>query len=46
MCYQLAEIEALCQALFRANIHEVYNVRRLKITGRGEAAEQSEEDFL
>lgn len=46
MCYQLAEIEALCQALFRANIHEVYNVRRLKITGRGEATEQSEEDFL
>ena len=46
MCYQLAEIEALCQALFRANIHEVYNIRRLKIAGRGEAAEQSEEDFL
>jgi len=46
MCYQLAEIEALCQALFRANIHEVYNIRRLKIAGRGEVAEQSEEDFL
>ncbi len=46
MCYQLAEIEALCQALFRANIHEVYNIRRLKIAGRGEVTEQSEEDFL
>ena len=37
MAYQLAEIEALCQALFKANIHEIYNIRRLKIMrgGRG-----------
>ena len=46
MCYQLAEIEALCQALFKANVHEIYNVRRLKVVRDGEGAEPSEEDML
>ena len=46
MSYQLAEVEALCQALFKANIHEIYNIRRLKIM-QGEQGEQlSEEDLL
>ena len=46
MSYQLAEVEALCQALFKANIHEIYNIRRLKIM-QGEQGEQpSEEDAL
>jgi len=31
MSYQLAEIEALCHALFAANIHEIYNLKRLKV---------------
>ena len=31
MSYQLAEIEALCLALFAANIHEIYNLKRLKV---------------
>ena len=31
MSYQLAEIEALCRALFAANIHELYNIKRLKV---------------
>ena len=46
MAYQLAEIEALCQALFKANIHEVYNIRRLKIMRGGEGGQMSEEDLL
>ena len=46
MCYQLAEIEALCQALFKANVHEIYNVRRLKVVRGGDGAEPSEEDML
>ena len=46
MSYQLAEVEALCQALFKADIHEIYNIRRLKIM-QGEQGEQlSEEDLL
>ena len=46
MCYQLAEIEELCQALFKANVHEIYNVRRLKVVqGDSEAEQQiTEED--
>jgi hypothetical protein len=31
MAYQLAEIDALCRALFNANIHEIYNLKRLKV---------------
>ena len=31
MSFQLAEIEALCHALFAANIHEIYNLKRLKV---------------
>ena len=31
MSFQLAEIEVLCQALFTANIHEIYNLKRLKV---------------
>jgi len=31
MSFQLAEIEALCLALFSANIHEIYNLKRLKV---------------
>jgi len=31
MSYQLAEIESLCHALFAANIHELYNIKRLKV---------------
>ena len=46
MAYQLAEIEALCQALFKANIHEIYNIRRLKIMRGGEGGQMSEEDLL
>ena len=46
MAYQLAEIEALCQALFKANIHEIYNIRRLKIMRGGEVGQMSEEDLL
>ena len=46
MAYQLAEIEALCQALFKANIHEIYNIRRLKIMRGGEGGQRSEEDLL
>ena len=46
MCYQLAEIEALCQALFKANVHEIYNVRRLKVIRDGAGAEPTEEDLL
>ena len=46
MAYQLAEIEALCQALFKANIHEIYNIRRLKVMRGGEGGQMSEEDLL
>ena len=46
MAYQLAEIEALCQALFKANIHEIYNIRRLKIMRGGEGGQMTEEDLL
>ena len=46
MAYQLAEIEALCQALFKADIHEIYNIRRLKIMRGGEGGQMSEEDLL
>ncbi len=46
MAYQLAEIEALCQALFKANIHEIYNIRRLKIMRGGGEGQMSEEDLL
>ena len=46
MAYQLAEIEALCQALFKANVHEIYNIRRLKIMRGGEGGQMSEEDLL
>ena len=46
MAYQLAEIEALCQALFKANIHEIYNIRRLKIMRGEEGGQMSEEDLL
>ena len=31
MSFQLAEIEVLCHALFAANIHEIYNLKRLKV---------------
>ena len=31
MSFQLAEIEVLCRALFTANIHEIYNLKRLKV---------------
>ena len=31
MSHQLAEIEVLCKALFAANIHEIYNLKRLKV---------------
>ena len=46
MAYQLAEIEALCQALFNANVHEIYNIRRLKIMLGEEGGQMSEEDLL
>ena len=46
MAYQLAEIEALCQALFNANVHEIYNIRRLKIMRGGAGEQMSEEDLL
>ena len=31
MSHQLAEIEVLCNALFAANVHEIYNLKRLKV---------------
>ena len=45
MAYQLAEIDALCRALFNANIHEIYNLKRLKVVGQG-AGQMEMEDAL
>ena len=45
MAYQLAEIDALCRALFNANIHEIYNLKRLKVV-RNPADQMEMEDAL
>ena len=45
MSYQLAEIEALCNALFAANIHEIYNIKRLKVV-RKQGEQMEVEDAL
>ncbi|HIM77333.1 MAG TPA: hypothetical protein EYM58_05075 [Rhodospirillales bacterium] len=42
MSYQLAEIEVLCNALFAANIHEIYNLKRLKVVRSMEAMQEME----
>ena len=43
MSFQLAEIEALCLALFTANIHEIYNLKRLKVVRKpGDMAEMED----
>ena len=45
MSHQLAEIEVLCNALFAANIHEIYNLKRLKVV-RNPAEMDMGEDSL
>ena len=45
MSHQLAEIEVLCKALFAANIHEIYNLKRLKVV-RNPAEMDMGEDSL
>ena len=46
MSFQLAEIEVLCQALFTANIHEIYNLKRLKVVRKTEDLGMDMEDAL
>ena len=38
LAYQLAEIRDLCNALIRANVHEIYNVKRMRILMDDEAS--------
>ena len=45
MSHQLAEIEVLCNALFAANVHEIYNLKRLKVV-RNPAEMDMGEDSL
>jgi len=46
MSFQLAEIEALCRALFTANIHEIYNLKRLKVVRSADEMGGDMEDAL
>ena len=46
MSFQLAEIEVLCEALFAANIHEIYNLKRLKVVRKTEDLGMDMEDAL
>jgi hypothetical protein len=46
MSFQLAEIEVLCEALFTANIHEIYNLKRLKVVRKTEDLGMDMEDAL
>jgi hypothetical protein len=46
MSFQLAEIEVLCDALFTANIHEIYNLKRLKVVRKTEDLGMDMEDAL
>lgn len=46
MSFQLAEIEVLCEALFSANIHEIYNLKRLKVVRKTEDLGMDMEDAL
>ena len=46
MSYQLAEIEVLCDALFTANIHEIYNLKRLKVVRKTDDLGVDMEDAL
>ena len=46
MSFQLAEIEALCQALFSADIHEIYNLKRLKVVRNADEMGGDMEDAL
>jgi len=46
MSFQLAEIEVLCEALFAANIHEIYNLKRLKVVRKTDDMGGDIEDAL
>ena len=46
MSFQLAEIEVLCEALFAANIHEIYNLKRLKVVRKTDDLGVDMEDAL
>jgi hypothetical protein len=46
MSFQLAEIEVLCEALFAANIHEIYNLKRLKVVRKTDDLGMDMEDAL
>ena len=46
MSFQLAEIEVLCDALFTANIHEIYNLKRLKVVRKTDDMGMDMEDAL
>ncbi len=46
MSFQLAEIEVLCDALFTANIHEIYNLKRLKVVRKTDDLGVDMEDAL
>ena len=46
MSFQLAEIEVLCEALFTANIHEIYNLKRLKVVRKTDDMGVDIEDAL
>ena len=46
MSFQLAEIEVLCDALFTANIHEIYNLKRLKVVRKTDDMGGDMEDAL
>jgi len=46
MSFQLAEIEVLCDALFKANIHEIYNLKRLKVVRETDGMGADMEDAL
>ena len=46
MSFQLAEIEVLCDALFTANIHEIYNLKRLKVVRKTDDLGGDMEDAL
>ena len=46
MSFQLAEIKVLCNALFNANIHEIYNLKRLKVVRKTDDMGMDMEDAL
>ncbi len=46
MSFRLAESEVLCEALFAANIHEIYNLKRLKVVRKTDDLGVDMEDAL